>query len=260
MTYDGQLSIILPLVLMVGFPCFVIWWSYKAKDNTLKQTYQEIAQKNPKLQAYLNQGYDLLAVVRDEGLLNGVNFSVFNYPTRQGLNKLTLFRLTFELTLFPTRWAIFNIKHWAKNFVHLKDCTESVATEGYTHWLPFQVNGRNVDYSVNFSQNKNDFLSVLFPKDSIEEIFQKPMICKITGSAIPEGQTWQWSTTRDNIEEHKLVEVTNNNRVLVATFPPAGFIVNRGTVNYLVIHPEMPKHLVPCFVYLSILTSDINSC
>ncbi len=257
MTHDGQLSII--LYSGIGFMCFLTWWHYKAKDNTLKQTYQEIAQKNPKLQVYLNQGYDLLTVVRDEGL-NPINFSVFNYPTRQGLNKLPLFRLTFELALVSPRRAIFNIEHWAKNFIHLKDCTESVATEGYTHLLPFQANGEYVDYSVNFSQDNNNFLSVLFPKDSIEEIFQKLMVCTVTGSAIPDGKTWQWSTTRVNIEEHKLVDVTNNNSVLVATFPPAGFIVNRGTVNYLVIHPEMPKHLVPCFVYLSILTSDINSC
>ena len=137
MTHDGQLSIILYSGLTVGLVCFFIWLGYKAKENTLKQTYQEIAQKNPKLQAYLNQGYDLLAVVRDEGL-SPVNFSVFNYPTRQGLNKLPLFRLTFELALVITRRSIFNIEHWAKNFVHLKDCTESVATEGYTHWLPFQ--------------------------------------------------------------------------------------------------------------------------
>ena len=82
MTIDQQLPyfLVLFVVLGIGFPFFLIWLGYKATENTLKLTCSEIAQKIPKLQAYLNQGYDLLAIVRDKGLI-GVHFSVFNYPT-----------------------------------------------------------------------------------------------------------------------------------------------------------------------------------
>ena len=71
MTIDEQLPSLLILfaVLGVGFPFFLVWLGYKATENTLKRTFPEIGQKNPKLQAYLNQGYDLLAIVRDKGLI-----------------------------------------------------------------------------------------------------------------------------------------------------------------------------------------------
>ena len=59
------------------------------------------------------------------------------------------------------------------------------------------------------------------------------------------------------MEDDKLVDVTNHNRVLVATFPPTGFIP--GEVTYLVIHPEMPKHLIPAFVNLSVLVGKDSS-
>lgn len=253
MTIDEQLPYLLILfaVLGVGFPFFLVWLGYKATENTLKRTFPEISQKNPKLQAYLNQGYDLLAIVRDKGLI-GVNFSVFNYPTKQALNKLPLFKVSFEFL--------------GTSQFHMKDCAESFITEGYTQWLPFQAERIYLEeagfslarqLSIVFSKDKRDFLSVLFPKPKVGEVFKKQTIAAITGTAIPEGQTWQWQSNNMRMEDDKLVDVTNHNRVLVATFPPAGFIP--GEVTYLVIHPEMPKHLIPAFVNLSVLVGKDSS-
>ena len=142
----------------------------------------------------------------------------------------------------------------------MKDCAESFSTEGYTHWLPFHANRICLEearlslarqLSIVFSKNKSAFLSVLFPKPKVGEVFKKQTVSTMTCSGIPEGQTWQWQSNNLSVEDDKLVDVTNNNRVLVATFPPAGFIP--GEVTYLVIHPEMAKHLVPAFVNLSVL-------
>jgi hypothetical protein len=247
MTIDQQLPyfLVLFVVLGVGFPFFLVWLGYKATDNTLKRAYLEIGQKSPKLQAYLNQGYDLLAIVRDKGLI-GVHVSVFNYPTKQALNKLPLFKVSFELL--------------GTSQFHMKDCAESFSTEGYISWLPFHANRIYLEearlslarqLNIVFSKEKRDFLSVLFPKPKVGDVFKKETVVTLTGTAVPEGQTWQWQSNNLSVEDDKLVDVTNNNRVLIATFPPAGLIP--GEVTYLVIHPEMPKHLVPAFVNLSIL-------
>jgi hypothetical protein len=253
MTIDEQLPLFftLILVLVIGFPFSLIWLGYKATDNTLKRTYPEIGQKSPELQAYLNQGYDLLVIARGKGLI-GVHFSVFNYPTKQNLGDLPLFKISFECL--------------GTSQFYLKDCVESFVTEGYTHWLPFQANRVYLkdsllsfqrQLSIVFSKDKSDFLSVLFPNLKVGELFKKHTVATITGSAIPEGQTWEWQSNTMRIEDDKLVDVTNNDRVLVATFLPAGFIP--GEVIYLVVHPDMPKHLVPAFVNLSVLVGRDSS-
>ena len=253
MKIDEQLPFILifGLAFAVGFPLSLVWLGYKATENTLKRTYPEIAQKNPKLQAYLNQGYDLLTIAREKGLI-GVNFSVFNYPKKQQLGALPLFKISLE-SLGTSQF-------------YLEDCTENVATEGYTHWLPFQATREYQEETglslvgqlkIIFRKNESPFLTVLFPKSNLGEVFKKNMVCTLTGTAIPDGQTWQWQSSNMRVEDDKLIDITNNNRVLVATFPPAWFIP--GEVTYLVIHPEMPKHLVPAFVNLSVLVSQPSS-
>ena len=137
MKIDEQLPFILifGLAFAVGFPLSLVWLGYKATENTLKRTYPEIAQKNPKLQAYLNQGYDLLAIVRGKGLI-GVHFSVFNYPKKQQLGALPLFKISLE--------------YLGTSQFYLDDCAENVATEGYTHWLPFQAKREHQEKALGF--------------------------------------------------------------------------------------------------------------
>ncbi len=250
MTLNEQLPSILifGLVFAVGFPFCLVWLSYKATEHTLKRRYLEIAQKNPKLQAYLNQGYDLLTIARGKGLI-GVHFSVFNYPTKEQLGALPLFKISFE--------------YLGTSQFYLKDCAENVATEGYTHWLPFQAKRERLEeakfslvdqFQMSFRKNESPFLSVLFPKATMKEAFKKQTVSTLTGSGIPDGQTWQWQSNNSSREDDKLIDITHNNRVLLATFCPSGFIP--AELTYLVIHPEMPKHLVPAFVNLSVLVQS----
>lgn len=255
MTTTDICILIFALPLAFGVILFVARLEENATDKSLKQTYQEIAQKNPKLQAYLTQGYDLLAIVGDNGL-TGSNFSVFNYPDKQDVNKLPLFKITFER--FGT----------STSQLHTKECAEQLSTEGYTQWLPFEAKdaydtGITIEVnqgipaqllSVIFSKKQSPFLTVLFLKYNTWEIFKKPITGTITGTAIPEGQTWQWQSNNPSKEDDKLVDITNNNRVLLAMFPPTGFIPS--AITYLVIHSEMPKHLVPALADLSLLVFE----
>jgi hypothetical protein len=255
MTTTDIFILIFGLPVAVGFILFLVRLEENATDKSFKRSYQEIGQKNPKLQAYLNQGYDLLAIVRDKGLI-GTNFSVFNYPAKQDVNKLALFKITFEH--FGT----------STSQLHTKECAEQLSTEGYTQWLPFEATDKynyGITIEVNrgipaqllsviFSKKQSPFLTVLFPKYNTWEIFKEPITGTITGTAIPEGQTWQWQSNNASKEDDKLVDITNNNRVLLAMFPPTDFIPS--AITYLVIHPEMPKHLVPAFADLSLLVFE----
>jgi hypothetical protein len=56
MTTTDICILIFALPLAFGVILFVARLEENATDKSLKQTYQEIAQKNPKLQAYLTQG------------------------------------------------------------------------------------------------------------------------------------------------------------------------------------------------------------
>jgi len=194
----------------------------------------------------------LLVIVRDKGLF-GVKFGIFNYPTKQKINPLPLFKITFEFL--------------GTSQFHTQGCEKSFIAEEYTKWLPFQANrvyleeaGFSLTRQLNivFSKDQKSFLKVHFPKPTFSEEFKKQMVCTLTGSAIPEGQTWQWQSNNMRVQDDKLVDVVNNNRILMATFSPVVFFTTL-EITYCVINPEMPKHLVPAFVNLSVLVGKDSS-
>jgi hypothetical protein len=248
-TYEQvQFLAIIGVGFAIGFPSFLIWLQYIARNKTLKYTYQDIAQKNPEVEEYLNQGYHLLTIARDKALI-GEQYFVYNYPTKYNLNTFPLFKLSFESST----------THY-----HNKECSQTSSTEDYTEWLPFQSQIKKqpfVTTTTHYYFTKNDipFLTVLYPGNNpFLELYKEQTSSTLTGTAIPKGQSWEWQINNKIEYKNKLVDVTNHNRILLASFPSKGFSFRE--VLYLVIHPEMPKHLVPAFVYFSLLVQNGSSC
>ena len=239
-----QFLAIIAVGFAIGFPSFLILLQYIARNKTLKYTYQDIAQKNPEIQEYLNQGYHLLTIARDKALI-GEQYFVYNYPTKYKLNTLPLFKLSFES--LTTQY-------------HNKECSQTFITEDYTEWLPFQSQIKKqpfVTTTTHYYFTKNDipFLTVLYPRNNpFLTLFKEQTSSTLTGTAIPKGQSWEWQINNRIEFKNKLVDVTNHNRILLASFPSKGFSFSE--VIYLVIHPEMPKHLVPVFVNFSLLGNN----
>ncbi len=89
-------------IIAIGFvlgaitlPFWFVLVQQAITEKAAKRTYSEVLAKTPKLQPYLNQGYTLLAIVRQKGWF-GAKFDVFDYPNRQAVNSLPLFRVDFE--------------------------------------------------------------------------------------------------------------------------------------------------------------------
>jgi len=139
--------------------------------------------------------------------------------------------------------------------IHNQGC--STVWSDYTQQLPLKAN-TNISFSkgifspeITFIVKKDgeNFLQMPLPSVSLKGVSSQnaySIIC----SHIPESQQWRWDNQK---QECQLIEMISN-RTLLVIIPvrlPFGKLVKQ--LSYLLVHPEMPKELVPIFVELSLL-------
>ncbi len=238
-------------VIAIGFvlgiitlPFVFVWVQQALTEKVAKRTYSEVLANTPKLQPYLNKGYTLLAIVRQKGWF-GAKFDVFDYPNRQAVNNLPLFRVDFEFS--------------TPSLFHTTGC--ATGGSAFVEQLPIKgvrELGSNELYAslkIHFNKGKETLLLATFPKPVLKNALKTKTLCEIESKLIPEGQTWQWQSNNWAVEDDQLIDTTHN-RVLLATLPSGGGV---SEVNYMVVHPEMSKALVAPFVHLSLLRSRSSS-
>ena len=238
-------------VIAIGFVLGVIMLPFAfvlvqqaITEKVAKRTYAEVLAKTTKLQPYLNQGYTLLAIVRQKGWF-GAKFDVFDYPNRQAVNGLPLFKVDFE---FAT-----------PSLIHTTGC--ATGGSAFVEQLPIKgirelrSHDLYASLKIHFNKGEEAVLLATFPKPVLKDALKTKTLCTIESNLIPEGQTWQWQSNNWVVEDDQLID-TIHNRVLIATLPSVGGV---SEVNYMVVHSEMPKALVAPFVHLSLLRSRSSS-
>ena len=253
------IAIILFSIVVVVFIVVLQEIGYR---KILKQTqsYNQIITTNPMLQKYLEQGYQLLMMIPQKEAENAAsNTGVFDYPNRSKINPSPLFCVEHLYVNPNNPKSATNVKMSNSDVfqteIHKRGC--STVCSDYTQHLPLTAN-TNISFSkgifspeitFNVKKDGENFLQMPLPSVSLKGVSLENAY-KVTCSHIPESQQWRWDNQK---QESRLIE-TVTNRTLLTTVPVRlPFLKRVKELSYLLVHPEMPKELVPIFVELSLL-------
>ena len=220
------------------------------------QSYNDVVANTPELRRYLDQGYQLLTIMPQDST-DGYTFAtgVFDYPSRSQINALPLFFVE-HANPKPNTQSL-TLKGVFQTEMHNRGCSSIISD--YTQQLPltaatdisFSKGLLSPDFTFNVQKDGELFLQMSLPSISLKGLSLENAY-KVTCSHIPESHQWQWDCTKQQTHEYQLME-TVSNRVLLAMMPACmPFAKLTTTISYLLVHPEMPKALVPVFVELSL--------
>ncbi|MCS6267121.1 MAG: hypothetical protein H2174_06105 [Vampirovibrio sp.] len=220
------------------------------------QSYNDVVANTPELRKYLDQGYQLLTIIPQDST-DGYTFTtgVFDYPSKSQINALALFFV--EHTNPKPETKSFTLKGVFQTEMHNRGCSSIISD--YTQQLPltaatdisFEKGLLSPDFTFGVKKDDELFLQMSLPSISLKGVSLEDAY-KITCSHIPESQQWQWDCTKQQTNHYRLLE-TNSNRVLLAMLPACmSFAKMTTSLSYLLVHPEMPKALVPVFVELGL--------
>jgi hypothetical protein len=242
------INVLIFIMLCIGIFQLVMHIIRYKKVSKQAQSYNEIVANTPALRKYLDQGYQLLTIMPAKETTDAYisKTEVFDYPDRADINPIPLFYVECNYSLKNNTPRTTEIN--TQNYVEV--------TSEYTEQLPLTA-------SPGFTKTKGQFLPeyAFYVKKEGEPFLQmntpnaSPQggtsvddnAWPITSSHIPESQQWRWNhTLQCTSQYHYILREIISNRELIAIIPAVY------PIRYLLVHPEMPKALVPIFVELSL--------
>ena len=222
--------------ILLLLACFV-WVNKHQVKTTLaykNKRHSDVLEVNPFVKDKIAEGYQLLTVVREKGILP-IHYAVYDYPCEEQINEKPLFRVA-HLDITPKR----GIKFYSDN------CTPNSAE--FRQHIPFESKSD----LYKFQKNGTDFLELSLPTFSLSMLIDKKQSYLVKSSFLPFGEQWQWETFFADIFKGTIgqLQEVNQNKTLLYSVKP---LVKKGVrpeLSYLLIHPDMPKALVAPFVAL----------